>query len=154
MPKSVRLRRAAADDIDAAAAYLLTEAGPQVAARFINATEAALAHVGRHPHHGTLRFSYDLDIPALRAWPLARFPYLVFYLERNDEIDVWRILHSRRDLSAALADIHEQSRAPTAPDSTRQKRSRSEALPSAGRSVIRRARGGGRTSAGSGSPWG
>jgi toxin ParE1/3/4 len=105
VPKPVRLRRFAADDIDGAVAYLRTEAGPQVAARLINATEAALPQVGRHPHHGTLLFSYELDFPGLRAWPLARFPYLVFYVERNDEIDVWRVLHTRRDLPAALADI-------------------------------------------------
>lgn len=108
MPKPVRLRRLAADDIDGALAYLLTEAGPDVAARFVDAVEVALAHVGQHPHHGTLRFSYDLDIPALRAWAVPRFPYLVFYVEQDHEIDVWRVLHTRRDLLATLAEDHDQ----------------------------------------------
>ena len=104
MPKAVRLRRRAVDDIDTAVAYLRTGGQRQVAASFIDTVEAALAHVGRHPHSGTLRFSYELDIPALRAWPLPRFPYLVCYVERDDEIDVWRILHARRDIPATLAD--------------------------------------------------
>jgi toxin ParE1/3/4 len=108
VPKPVRLRRLAADDIDTAVAYFQIEAGPEVVGRFINSLEAAPAHVGRHPHHGTLRFSYELDIPALRAWPLSQFPYLVFYLERDDVIDVWRILHTRRDIPATLADNYEQ----------------------------------------------
>ncbi len=85
-------------------AYLLAEAGTGVAAKFINAIEAVLADVGRHPHGGTLRFSYELDIPELRAWSLAQFPYLVFYVERDREIDVWRVLHTRRDIPATLAD--------------------------------------------------
>jgi len=101
----VRLRRAAAADIDSTVDYLAVHASPAVAARFIDSTEAAIGHLSRHPHHGTLRFSYELDIPGLRAWPLRGFPYLVFYVERDDELDVWRVLHTRRDIPATLADL-------------------------------------------------
>ena len=104
MPKSVRLRRRAADDIDTAVVYLLDESGTGVAVKFVNAIEAALAYVARHPQGGRLRFSYELDIPHLRAWPLARFPYLVLYVERDSEIDVSRVLHTRRDIPATFAD--------------------------------------------------
>ena len=38
----------------------------------------------------------------LRSWPLTRHPYLVFYLERPDHIDVWRVLHGQRDIPAWL----------------------------------------------------
>ena len=51
---------------------------------------------------GSLHFAYDLAIPDRRAWPLQRFPYVVFHVVGDDKIDVWRILHSRRDLPAAL----------------------------------------------------
>jgi toxin ParE1/3/4 len=108
VPKPVRLRRLAADDIEAAVDHYLSDAGPDVASRFIDAVESAMTHVGRHPHNGSLRFSYDLDIPELRAWPVGRFPYLVFYVESDDQIDVWRLLHTRRDLTAALADNDEE----------------------------------------------
>ena len=108
MAKPVRLRRIATDDVDTAVDYLLVEAAEGVAARFVDALKGALHHVGRHPHSGSLRFSYDLDVPGLRAWPLAGFPYLAFYVERDDEIDVWRILHTRRDIPAALADNDEE----------------------------------------------
>jgi toxin ParE1/3/4 len=108
MARPVRLRRVAAEDIDAAVDYLLAEAGRDVASRFVDAVEAALTHVGRHPHHGSLRFSFDLDIPDLRAWPLSRFPYVVFYVEREHEIDVWRVLHTRRDLPATVADTTDE----------------------------------------------
>lgn len=98
------MRRRAADDVEAAVDHLLAEAGADVAGRFIAAVEHALRHVGRRPHSGSLRFSYDLDIPELRAWPLTGFPFLIFYIERVDEIDVWRILHTRRDIPATLTD--------------------------------------------------
>ncbi len=108
MAKPVRLRRLAADDIESAVAHLLAEAGPDVATRIINAAEAALEHIGRHPHHGTPRFSYELDIPGLRAWPPRRCPYLAAYVQRSDVIDVWRIRHTRRDIPVTLAEDDDQ----------------------------------------------
>lgn len=38
----------------------------------------------------------------LRAWPLTRYPYTVFCVERPDGVDVWRLLHSQRDIPAWL----------------------------------------------------
>jgi hypothetical protein len=34
------------------------------------------------------------------GWP--RYPYLVFYVERSDHIDIWRVLHGQRDIPAWL----------------------------------------------------
>jgi toxin ParE1/3/4 len=39
-------------------------------------------------------------LPGLRFWPLKRYPYFVFYLERETHIDVWRVLHAERDIPA------------------------------------------------------
>jgi len=50
------------------------------------------------------RYAHALDLPGLRCWPLTRYPYLVFYLQQQDHIDVWRVLHSARDVPAWLAD--------------------------------------------------
>jgi toxin ParE1/3/4 len=101
--KPVRLRRAAADDIDAALDFYLAQAGLDVARRFIDAVELTLHRIGRHPHRGSLRFAYELNIPELRVWSLTRFPYVVCYAERESEVDVWRLLHTRRDIPAILA---------------------------------------------------
>jgi toxin ParE1/3/4 len=105
--KPVRLRRVAANDIDTALDYYLAEAGVEVAQRFVTAVERATVNIGRTPRSGSLRFAYDLEIPDLRCWPLTQFPYLVFYVEHADHIDVWRLLHTRRDLPASLADNNE-----------------------------------------------
>ncbi|MBK5222017.1 MAG: type II toxin-antitoxin system RelE/ParE family toxin [Acidimicrobiia bacterium] len=106
MAKAVRLRRRAADDIETVAEHLRREGDDAVAGRFVDAVERAFNHLGRHPQTGSPRFSYELDIPGLRSWPLRRFPYLVFvfYVDETDHLDIWRLLHSARDISAWLAD--------------------------------------------------
>lgn len=102
--RSVRLRERAAADIDQAVDYYVAEADTEVALRFVDAVERAIGQIGRSPQSGSLRFSYELEIPGLRFRPLARFPYLVFYVVGDEVVDVWRILHARRDIPAAIAD--------------------------------------------------
>ena len=93
-------REQANRDVDDALAYYLSEAGERVAMGFIDAMEQAYAHIGRHPTSGSPRHAHELDLPGLRAWPLTRYPFLVFYLECSGHIDVWRVLHSQRDIPA------------------------------------------------------
>ena len=102
MAKLVRLRQLAAADLEGASEYYRREVGEQTALDFIDAVERAVKRIRRSPHVGSLRFAYELAIPDLRAWQLQRFPYVVFYVVADDEIDVWRILHTRRDVPAAL----------------------------------------------------
>jgi toxin ParE1/3/4 len=58
--------------------------------------------MSRHPATGSLRYAHELDLPELRFWPLKRFPYLVFYVDHANHVDVWRILHGERDIPAWL----------------------------------------------------
>lgn len=99
----VRLRERAATDIDGAVAYYFGEAGPKVAEQFVDALERTVTRIGRSPQSGSLRFSYELEIPDLRVRPVARFPYLLFYVFDDEAVAVWRILHTRRDIPSAIA---------------------------------------------------
>ncbi len=90
--------------MDQAVDYYLAEADTEVALRFVAAVERAVGQIGRSPQSGSLRLSYELEIPGLRVRPVARFPYLLFYVAGDEVVDVWRILHSRRDIPAAIAD--------------------------------------------------
>ena len=45
-----------------------------------------------------------LLVTPMHAWNVARDPYLVFYLERETHIDVWRVLHAERDIPAWMKD--------------------------------------------------
>lgn len=104
LPKSVQLRALAVADVDHAIRYYLQEAGPEVALGFIDELEQAYTHLGRHPATGSPRYAHELNLPGLRSWPLTRYPYLVFYVEQRDHVDVWRVLHSARDVPAWLSD--------------------------------------------------
>jgi toxin ParE1/3/4 len=105
--KPVRLRSRAAGDIDSAVDFYVAEAGADVAGRFVDAVERSVRQLGRQPHGGSLRFAFELDIPGLRAFPVSRFPYLVFYVERETELDVWRLLHTSRDIPTTLVETDE-----------------------------------------------
>jgi toxin ParE1/3/4 len=54
------------------------------------------------PATGAPRYAHALNLPGLRSWPLKRHPYLVFYVQRADPIDVWRVLHGSRDIPARM----------------------------------------------------
>lgn len=76
--------------------------GEGTARGFVDALERAFRHIALHPASGSPRYAHALDLPHLRSWPLRRFPYLVFYIEREDHIDVWRVLHAAQDIPAWL----------------------------------------------------
>ena len=87
-------------DVEDAIEYDLNEGAEQAALGFLDALEQAYAHIGRHSATGSPRYGHELNLPGLRSWPLTRFPYLVFYVERPDHIDAWRLLHASRNIPA------------------------------------------------------
>ncbi len=98
--KPVVPREQARQDVDDALAYYLAQDAEAAALGFIDALEQAYAHIGRHPATGSPRYAHELNLPGLRFWPLPRYPYLVFYVERADHVDVWRVLQGQRDIPA------------------------------------------------------
>ena len=87
-PKPVVPRARANRDIDEIIAYSLREGGGRAGLRFIGALDVAYRHIARHPASRLPRYGHELDMPGLRAWPIKQHPYLVFYVEREDRIDV------------------------------------------------------------------
>jgi len=100
--KPVLRRIQAQEDIADAIAYYLEQDAPEAAKGFITALEKAIEYIGCHPATGSPRYAGELGLPDLRFWQLKRYPYLIFYVECGDHIDVWRILHSQRDIPAWL----------------------------------------------------
>lgn len=98
--KPILPRERARRDVDEAIDYYLAERAPRLALGFIDALERAYSHIARHPAAGSSAYASDLNLPGVRFWPLKRYPHLVFYLERADHIDVWRVLHGKRDIPA------------------------------------------------------
>lgn len=98
--KTVVPREQANRDIDDVLAHSLKEGAGDAALDFIDALERAYLHIGRSPGTGSVRYAHELALPGLRFWPMTRFPHLIFYFEQSDCIDVWRVLHGRRDIPA------------------------------------------------------
>ncbi|PIT79699.1 plasmid stabilization protein [Limnohabitans sp. JirII-29] len=101
--KPVVPRAKANEDVEHAIDHYLKEQADAAALGFIKALELAYTHISRHPATGSPQYAHRLDLPGLRSWSLNRYPYLVFYIESADAIDVWRVLHMSRDIPAWLA---------------------------------------------------
>lgn len=98
--KAVIPRELASRDVDEAIDHCLGEGAVKTALDFVEALEKAYTHIARQPASGSPRYAHELNLPGLRFWPLTRFRYLVFYFERDDCVDVWRVLHGQRDVPA------------------------------------------------------
>lgn len=100
--KPVVPRERAIRDVEDAIAWHLAEGSAAAALGLIDELERAYIHIGRHPATGSPRYAHELNLPGLRTWPLKRYPHLVFYVEHADHVDIWRVLHARRDIPAWL----------------------------------------------------
>lgn len=101
--KPAHVRPRANRDIDEALAYLLME-NPAAASSFLDTIERDFDTRSRQPGIGSLRYADILPIEGLRMWPVTGFPWLIFYLERSNHLDVIRVLHNRRDIPSLLSD--------------------------------------------------
>jgi toxin ParE1/3/4 len=100
--KPVIARALARQDVENAVDYYAGEAGADIAVQFVDALKDAYHRIGVRPGTGSPRFGHELEVPGLRSRKIARFPFLIFYLERDDHIDVWRVLHNQRDFASWL----------------------------------------------------
>ena len=82
--------------------YFVAEGSEKAALGFIAEIEQAYRHLAKHPNIGSPRYAYELDIPGLRSWSLDHYPHLIFYIERKDHVEVWRVLNGKRDIPAWL----------------------------------------------------
>lgn len=71
--------------------------------RLVVATNAALDQLELEPGIGSPLLGKDLGIPELRCWRVSGFPLLWFCFERNDHVDVVRLLGERQDIATILS---------------------------------------------------
>jgi toxin ParE1/3/4 len=102
--KPVILRKLAEADVDAALTHYLAEAGVDTALAFVEQLEHANHRISHDPAIYSPRWGTELNFPGLRSLRVSKFPYVIFYIEQADHIDVWRVLHAQRDIPAFLKD--------------------------------------------------
>jgi toxin ParE1/3/4 len=79
-----------------------TDISPALAEHFVDELDATLHSLCFQPRVGSRRYAHFLPDQSLRMWQLDRFPFLLFYRVDSQFLDVLRVLHERRDLSADL----------------------------------------------------
>jgi toxin ParE1/3/4 len=101
--KPARLRPAAQQDLVALSLWYAEQGGASLAARLFDAARAALKPIQRLPGLGLPALAESVGMPGLRHWGVDGFPVRWFYLERDDHLDVLRLLGERQDIAAILA---------------------------------------------------
>jgi toxin ParE1/3/4 len=104
MSKPVVPRVMAEDDLDRAIDHYLITAGTDVVIDFLHDIDNAVAHISRFPGSGSPKYGYEPSLAGIRFWPLKKFPFLIFYIESEHQIDVWRVIHGNMDITAQLDD--------------------------------------------------
>lgn len=89
MSLPLTLRPRAEADLDAAFRWY-EERLAGLGEGFLHSVDACLARIQRHPE------AYPEVQPRVRRAPLRRFPYAIFYVIREDRIDVLAAYHARR----------------------------------------------------------
>ena len=98
--KPVIWRSCARRDAADAAEWHGRQAGYATGERFLTAVGTSLSHISLHPASGSSRYAMPMNLEGLRFWPVPDFPYLIFYIDRDTHVDVWRVLHAQRDIPA------------------------------------------------------
>jgi toxin ParE1/3/4 len=65
---------------------------------FLVALEMAYKFIGQFPDAGSKRLGISMRLPELRTWSLTKFPYSLIYMCDAQCIDIFRLLHHKRDM--------------------------------------------------------
>lgn len=65
---------------------------------FLVALEKAYELIGQFPDAGSKRLGILMRLPELRTWSLTKFPYSLIYMCDAQCVDIFRLLHHKRDM--------------------------------------------------------
>ena len=104
MSLAVRKSEAFLADLDLQFRWYETQAGWDVAWRYLLEVDAALERLAEHPELGWRRNFKHPELLNLRCWLIAR-PFrrhLIFYRHDEHTLDAVRVMHGARDLARRL----------------------------------------------------
>ena len=73
-----------------------------MALKAAKATDDALDQIELEPGMGSSTLGKRLGVPGLRTWRVGKFPLLWCYFERDDHLDVVRLLGEHQDMAAIV----------------------------------------------------
>ena len=72
---------------------------------FLDGVDAALGLLGQWPGIGTSCRFQNTRFDGIRVWPIPGFKnFLIFYRVLDNEVEIVRVIHGARDLSAIFGD--------------------------------------------------
>jgi len=102
VPHEIRIESRAHADIVELATYIGRDSAV-AANRFLEAVRATFAILARQPLLGARYETKNPRLTGVRIFRVKKFPnHLVFYIARQDDIRIVRVLHGARDLDVAL----------------------------------------------------
>lgn len=104
--KPALLRPLAKDDRRAEVRYYREKAGQAVAIRLVTQMRLALGQIELNAGIGSPRLGQIAEVTELRAWRVTGFPLVWLYFERQDQLDVIRLLGERQDILSILDTEH------------------------------------------------
>lgn len=98
--RQLTLRPKAQADIEAIIDYLLVERPPS-AKGFVNILQNTFDLLAENPKIGATRQYSQKALSGMRMFPIKQFSaYLIFYLHDDQTLDVVRVLHGSKEISA------------------------------------------------------
>jgi toxin ParE1/3/4 len=102
MAKKIIITPKASQDLDDCFAYI-SQDNPEIALRFFDSTRITIAQIARMPGIGSIFATNNNRLQGLRKWSVKDFrKYLIFYIDRDDVVEIVRILYATRDISSIL----------------------------------------------------
>ncbi len=102
MATTIRILSQARTDVVELAVYIGQD-DISAASRFLDATDETFALLARQPFIGAKHTTKNARLEGIRVFRVKKFPnHLTFYIARENEIEIVRVLHGSRDLNIAF----------------------------------------------------
>jgi toxin ParE1/3/4 len=102
MTKKIVITPKASQDLDDCFAYI-SQDNPEIALQFFDSTRTTIAQIARMPGIGSMFVTENERLKGLRKWSVKDFrKYLIFYIDRDEIVEIVRILYATRDISDIL----------------------------------------------------
>jgi toxin ParE1/3/4 len=100
MTKKILITPKANQDLDDCFAYI-SQNNLEMALQFFDSTRITIAQIAIMPGIGSIFTTKDNRLQDLRKWSVKDFrKYLIFYIDREDVVEIVRILYATRDISS------------------------------------------------------
>ncbi len=95
---AVYTRAAACRDLIVHYVYLVENASPEIAERFLSSAQSTFTELSEQPNIGAPLTLRRAELAGLRKWQVKDFEkFLIFYFPRRNGVSVIRVLHAAQD---------------------------------------------------------